>query len=132
PAAGLVQGEEQGENLDQPAGVGPAEVVQPGAPAGGPQLALDNRAEHESLAARGPRRTSRYVAQASRLTYEAILTAFGKNDPTALWHCVVARSPDRATGPDRRSPHAPPGRPAVGSRGTVRRPCHNTRPTKPS
>src|SRR5580765_298238 len=62
-----------------------------------------------------------------------------------LWHGlptpVVARSPDRATCPDRRSPrpaelygphlHRPAqhlhggGRPSVGRSGTVRRPCHN-------
>src|SRR5262249_30259579 len=45
---------------------------------------------------------------------------------SAMLSRVVARPPDRATGPDRRSPlpHAQ-GRPAVSPRGVVRRPRHN-------
>ena len=49
------------------------------------------------------------------------------SQPPHLRPPVVARSPDRATAPDRRSPFSAQRRPAVGRSGTVRRPCHNKR-----
>src|SRR5262249_33627709 len=44
---------------------------------------------------------------------------------SAVTNPVVARSPDRATAADRRSPEAPKWRPSVQAGGTFRRPCHN-------